>query len=175
MSLSRRVFGLLLPLGFAVAACGFTPAYGPDGPAEQLRVQVAMDAPGDRNEFDLVKQLELRLGQASAPVYQLAYDIDTVQEGVGVTPEQEIVRINIFGKVSFTLTDAATGAILTSGSTDTFTGYSVGAVDATTIPPSTNATIATLSAERDANRRLMVALADQIVTRLIATSSVWLR
>jgi len=175
MSLSRRAFGLLFPLAFAVSACGFTPAYGPDGPAEQLRVQVAMDAPENRREFDLVQQLELRLGHSTAPVYKLSYKIDTVQEGVGVTPGQEIVRINIFGKVQFSLADAVTGDVLISGSTDTFTGYSVGAVDATTIPPSTNATIATLSAERDANRRLMVALADQIFTRLIATSSVWLR
>lgn len=172
---SRRAFALLLALGFVLAACGYTPAYGPAGPAQQLRVQLAMDAPDDRNEFDLVQQLELRLGHASAPVYQLSYDIDTVQKGVGVTPGQEIVRINIFGKVQFSLADGATGEVLTSGSTDTFTGYSVAAVDATATPPSTNATIATLSAERDANRRLMVALADQIVTRLIATSSVWLR
>ena len=170
---SRRGFGLLIAGAVALAACGYTPAYGPEGPARQLQVAVAMDAPGTRNEFDLVQQLELRLGHASTPVYQLSYKIDTVQEGVGVTPGQEIVRINIFGKVSFSLADAATGEVLTSGSTDTFTGYTVGAVDATTIPPNTNATVATLAAERDANRRLMVALADQIVTRLIATSAVW--
>jgi len=174
MWLSRRRFGLMLPASL-LAACGFTPAYGPSGPAKQLRVQVAMDVPRNRNDFDLVKQLELRLGRATAPVYRLAYRVDTVQEGVGVTPGQEIVRINVFGKVKFTLTDATTGEVLVSGSTDTFTGYSVGAVDAAAIPPSTNATIATLAAERDANARLMVALADQIVTRLIATSPTWLK
>ncbi len=175
MSLSKRAFGFLLPLMLAQSACGFTPAFGPDGPARQLQVQVAMDAPDSRNEFDLVKQLELRLGHSTVPAYNLSYKIDTVQEGVGLTPGQEIVRINIFGKVSYNLIDTATGAVLTSDSTDTFTGYSVGAADATTIPPSTNATIATLAAERDANARLMVVLADQIVTRLIATSADWLR
>lgn len=173
MSLSkpdRRYFltGLLV-----LAGCGYTPAFAPSGDAGELLVQVEMDAPDDGNEFELVQQLEQRLGRAETPLYRLSYKIDTVQEGVGVTPGQEIVRYNIFGKVSFTLTDIGTGTILTSGSTDTFTSYSVGSVDVTAVPPSTNATISTLAAERDATTRLMVALADQIVTRLIATASDW--
>ena len=175
MSLSKIALGLVLALFSALAGCGYTPAFAPTGPAGELRVQVAMDTPNNRNEFDLVRQLEQRLGHATAPQFRLSYKIETSKDGVGVTPGQEIVRFNIFGKVRFTLTDINTGAILTSGSTDTFTGYSVGSVDVTATPPGTNATIATLSAERDAEARLMVALADQIVTRLIATSGTWAR
>ncbi len=156
-----------------LSACGYTPAYAPDGPARGLRVQVAVDPPTDRNSFDLVAQLEQRLGRPETPRYRLSYKIDTVREGVGVTPGQEIVRYNVFGKVRYVLRDIATGREVTSGSTDTFTGYSVGSVDVTATPPNTNATVATLSAERDAYARLMVALADQIVTRLIATSPSW--
>lgn len=175
MSLSKFAFGFVLILFTALAGCGYTPAFAPDGPANKLRIQVAMDAPNDRNEFDLVGQLEQRLGHSTAPRFRLSYNIDTSKDGVGVTPGQEIVRFNIFGKVRFTLTDIATGAVLTSGSTDTFTGYSVGSVNVAATPPGTNATIATLSAERDAEARLMVALADQIVTQLIATSGTWAR
>jgi len=173
MSLSRLRLSLVLVAFAALAGCGYSPAFAPAGAAQTLRISVAMDAPDTKNEFDLVNQLDLRLGRATTPRYQLSYKIDTARSGVGVTPEQEIVRFNIFGKVSYTLTDIASGQVLTTGSTDTFTGYSVGAVDATALPPSTNATISTLAAERDANSRLMVALADQIVTRLIATSGQW--
>ncbi|MEE9387121.1 MAG: hypothetical protein V3U96_00800 [Paracoccaceae bacterium] len=176
MSYSRRVIGLLLGSFIGLTACGFTPVYGPQGPGAQLRVQVSMDAPANRNEFDLVAQLELRLGHSDTPVYRLSYQIDTEQKGVGVTPEQEIVRFNVFGKVRYTLHDAVTGAALVTGSADTFTGYSAGAVDVTASPPTgTNATIATVAAQRNANARLMVALADQVVTQLIATSPDWQR
>lgn len=175
MSLSRITLGFVLILFTALAGCGYTPAFAPNGAANELRILVAMDAPSNRNEFDLVGQLEQRLGRAATPRFRLSYKIDTSKDGVGVTPEQEIVRFNIFGKVRFSLTDIATGAVLTSGSTDTFTGYSVGSVDVTATPPGTNATIATLAAERDAEARLMVALADQIVTQLIATSGTWAR
>ncbi|MEE9427030.1 MAG: LPS assembly lipoprotein LptE [Paracoccaceae bacterium] len=175
MSFSRRNFGLaLVALSFA-AACGYTPVYGPGGSAAQLQAQVAMDAPDNRNEFDLVRQLEQRLGHTLNPTYRLSYQIGTTQNGVGVTPEQEIIRFNVVGEVTYTLTKIASGVVLTNGSVDTFTGFSAGAVDVTASPPSTNATIATLSAQRDANARLMVALADQIVTQLLASSSDWLQ
>ncbi len=159
----------------AVAACGFSPVYGPLGQAARLQMQVAMDVPDNRHEFDLVRQLELRLGHATAPVYHLSYRVETTQEGVGVTPEQEIIRFNVLGKVQYTLTETATGTVLATGRADSFTGYSAGAVDVTALPPSTNATIATLTAERDANARLMVALADQIVSQLLASSAEWVQ
>ena len=175
MWLSRPNRRLLLVALAALVGCGYTPAFAPGGEALDLRISVTIDAPNDRNDFDLVKQLELRLGRPDSPRLRLSYRIETVKDGVGVTPGQEIVRFNIFGKVSFSLTDISTGEVLSSGSTDTFTSFSVGSVDVGAIPPSTNATIATLAAERDANARLMVALADQIVTRLIATAPVWAR
>ena len=68
MWLSKRSLGLLIAGAWALAACGYTPAYGPGGPAQQLRVQVAMDAPETRNDIDLVQQLELRLGQLEKKV-----------------------------------------------------------------------------------------------------------
>ncbi len=155
-----------------VAACGYVPAYAPDGPAGGLRARVAPDAPGNRNAFELVRQIEKRLGRATRPRYRLSYRIETVQEGVGVTPGQELIRYNVYGKADYSLRDIASGAELTSGSVDAFTGYSVGSVDTSATPPSTNATIATDAAERDAYRRLMITLGDRIVTRLIAASAV---
>jgi LPS-assembly lipoprotein len=157
----------------ALAGCGFTPALAPGGPAAGLGAGVEVDPPENRNEFDLVRRIEQRLGRSGAPRYRLSYQLDTRKEGVGVTPQQELIRYNLIGRLSYALHDLETGEVLTSGRVESFTGYSVGAVDTSATPPSTNATIATLAAERDAYARLMVALADLAVARLIATSADW--
>ncbi len=157
----------------ALAGCGFTPALAPGGPAAGLDAGVEVDPPENRNEFDLVRQLERRLGRSSGPRYRLSYQLDTRKDGVGVTPRQELIRYNLIGQLRYALHDLRSGEIVTSGRVESFTGYSVGAVDTFAVPPSTNATIATLAAERDAYARLMVILADLVVSRLIATSADW--
>ena len=157
----------------ALAGCGFAPALAPGGPAAGLGAGLEVDPPDNRNEFDLVRRLEQRLGRSEAPRYRLSYQLDTRKEGVGVTPQQELVRYNVIGKLRYALHDLRTGEVVTSGSVEAFTGYSVGAVDTAATPPSTNATIATLAAERDAYARLMVILADLVVARLMATSADW--
>lgn len=169
---SRRAF---LVSAFFVAGCGFTPAYGPGGPALALRGSVVVDAPGNRDSFDLTGQLERKFGPAQTPRYSLSYRLNIREDGVGVTSEQELIRFNVVGTATFSLHDISSGALLTSGSVDNFTGYAVGAIDTSATPPRTSSTIATLAARRDARSRLMVALADQIVTRLVATSGNWLQ
>lgn len=173
MWLSRRSVGFSLVALFGVSACGYSPAFAPSGAARTLLDQVQFEAPINRNEFDLVGQLEQRLGHSDAPVYRLSYTLGTSQDGTGLTPAQEHIRFNVVGNVKYVLKDIASGVTLTSGAVDNFTGYSVDTVDATASPPATNATISTLSAKRDANRRLMIILADQIVTRLVASAPRW--
>lgn len=160
MSYSRRLFLIAATAG--LAACGFTPVYGPGGEGHALRGTVFVEAPEDRNAFILVARLEDRLGQPQSAPYLLDYKIAITSKGVGVTPEQEITRYNLFGKVTYTLTDRATGDTLYSGVEENFTGYSA-----------TSLIVGTQSVTRDANERLMVVLADQIVTRLIATLPEW--
>ena len=63
----------------------------------------------------------------------------------------------IVGDVDFALRNISTGQVVTSGNVENFTGYSA-----------TGSTVATLAAERDAQKRLMVMLAEQLVTRLYA-------
>lgn len=159
----------------ALVGCGFTPAYGPNSAASALRGSVIVDAPTNRDTFDLVTQLERRFGQPVAPRYALSYNLSIREDGVGVTPEQEITRFNVLGQVTFSLRDTSSGAVLSSGSVDTFTGYTAGAIDVTASPPRTSSTISTLAAKRDAHARLMLTLADQIVARLIATSAGWVK
>ena len=173
MSSFRQQRRIVLSGLIGLAGCGFAPAYGPRGSAHALNGSIAVAPPSNRDAFNFVRQLELRLGQAEQPRYTLKHSISVQRDGVGLTSAQETTRYNIVGTAAFTLTDTATGKVLTSDRVTAFTGYSVGTVDTSVSPPSTSSTISTRAAERDAHDRLMVALADQVVTRLIATSSDW--
>lgn len=155
--MSRR-FVLLAPL--ALAACGFTPALAPNGPATALLETVYVQDPTDKNGFDLVERLEERLGRPENPKYDLAYTIITETVGVGITTDNKITRYNLKGVIDYTMTDRASGARVTGGRVQNFTAYAA-----------TGSTVAVLAAEEDAALRLMRILADQIVARLIAASA----
>jgi LPS-assembly lipoprotein len=157
----RRAF-LIASLA-ALTACGFTPVYGPGGAGDGLRNAILVGEPDNRNEFTFVGRMEERLGRAQAAPYTLNYTIKTRTEGVGITPAQETTRYNLFGVVTYDVTDRATGAKIASGEVDNFTGYSA-----------TSLVVGTQSVTRDANERLMAILADQVFARLIATSKSWL-
>ncbi len=159
LSFNRRTL-LWLPL--ALAACGFTPAYGPNGPAAGLQGSVSVASPDDKNSFDLVERLEERLGRPKAVSYDMTYTIKTEAVGVGITPDNAITRYNLKGSIDWALIARASGARVTGGEVHSFTSYSA-----------TGSTVAGLSAEEDAARRLMRLLADQIVERMLATSGIW--
>ncbi len=154
MSWSDRRTFLLLPL---LAACGFTPAYGPAGGGGVLQGRIATAEPRDKASFDLVARLEERLGTPQAPLYRLDYTIRTRPMGVGITPEGAVTRYTLTGVADWRLVEAATGVERLSGRAESFTSYST-----------TGSTVAALAAEEDAQVRLMRILADQIVTRLTA-------
>ncbi len=162
MSFSRRLFLLCAPA--ALAACGFAPAYGPNGASESLRGSIVVQAPVDRTEFLFVSHLEERLGQPQAAPYELTYVITIESEGLGVTPEQSTTRYNVLGRVDFTVKDIAGDRIAYQGNVESFTGYSA-----------TGSIIGVPTAEADARERLMVVLADRIVTELVATAPDWKR
>lgn len=158
----RRSLLLSFAAVAALSACGFTPVYAPGGSAEGLRGAVTVAAPSDANSYELVKRLEERLGRNLSAPYELSYKITTRSEDVGVTPRQEITRTQILGAVEFTVTSVASGDVVERGSLSNFTSYST-----------EGSTVSTASVERDANRRLMVMLADMMVTRFTATFSGW--
>jgi LPS-assembly lipoprotein len=145
---------------FALAACGFAPAYAPGKPAAALLGTVRAADPADRNGFDLVERIEERLGRPDAPVYDLTYAIATETVGVGITTDNQITRFNLKGAVDYRLTRTSDGEVMASGRVQSFTAFAA-----------TGSTVAGLAAEEDAGTRLMRLLADQIVTRLIADLS----
>ncbi|MFD1796636.1 hypothetical protein FQV27_13125 [Paracoccus aurantiacus] len=140
------------------AACNMTPAYGPGGTGTALHGRVQLREPADVDSFALNRRLSERLGPEAAASYALDYRLTTASVAQGITPDDVTTRYSLNGTADFALTDIATGAVLTQGRVSNFTSYSA-----------VGTTIATLAAERDAHERLMVMLADQIMTRLLAT------
>ncbi len=159
----RRTFLTLLTAG-ALGACGFTPVYGPGGTGEGLRGAITIAAPDDRDGFELVKQLESRLGRNLSAPYRLTYRITTRTQGMGVTPSQEITRTQVLGAIEYQVVHEASGDVVHEGSVSNFTSYS-----------SEGSTVSTASVERAAYRRLMISLADLITTRLMGGYSSWAR
>ena len=160
-SSDRRTFLTLLAVA-PLAGCGFAPVYAPGGTGQALRGQVLVAAPDTRLGFELVARLEERLGLPQAETYRLDYVIETSESDLAITGTNDITRINIQGNVRFSLVDIATGAERLTGTVSTFTAYST-----------TSTAVATAAARRDAEDRLMHVLADQVMSRLLASSSRW--
>lgn len=154
----RRTF-LALPALLLAAACGFEPVYGPGGTGAALYGKIAVAEPQDQETYILVRELEQRLGQPVQAAYDLTLALRTNSEGQAVTASGDITRYSITAEVVYALTDRTTQAELSSGTIRNFTGYSA-----------TGSTVETLAAERDAQERLMIILADQIAAQIYATA-----
>lgn len=166
MWLSDRRGVLLALAALPVAACGFSPAYGPGGvAAAMLGGRIRADDPGDGDAFRFVARLEERLGRPSAPAYRLAYALTVRDDRQVRTPALTESRGQVLGTVRYALhpvDDTAGETTLARGEVQDFAGYSL-----------TSTPLANRTAEEDARRRLMVMLADGVVTRLLATAPSW--
>ena len=155
MSLPSRRMMLIAPL--ALFACGFQPVYGPGGNGQLLQNRVLVDPPGSPDSYLLVRELEERLGRTDDAAYSLSMILNISEARVAIDREGDTGRFNRIGIVDYSLRDLGTGQIVTSGKVENFVGYSA-----------TGTTVETLAGELDAEKRLMVIIADQIVTRLYA-------
>jgi LPS-assembly lipoprotein len=152
---SRRT---LLALPMALAACGFSPVYGPEGAGTKLRGQVLVQEPSTQAGYLLTRHLESRLGRSgTAARFALDLDIATEEGGLAINAAGDTTRFNLAGRVAYALRDTTSGIVVTSGTVENFTAYSA-----------IGSTVATLAAESDAVERLMGILGDQITARLYA-------
>jgi LPS-assembly lipoprotein len=151
--LNRR-FVLLAPL--ALVACGFEPAFAPGGTGAALRNRVLVDTPTDQNTYLLTREIEERLGRTNDAGYALSVSVGTEDRTLAINRQGDIGRLHLFGRLTYSLRDLATGQIVSSDTLENFVGYST-----------TGTTVVTLAGERDARERLMNIFADQLVTRLI--------
>lgn len=160
MSLSDRRSVLKLLAAIPLAACGFTPAYGPNGSAKNLRGRIAFQEPKNHNSFELVKQLTVQFGRPEAATHRLTYTVKTSTQSGGYTADNAITRYVLNGNVVWSLEDIAKDQRVAGGTVSSFTSWSAAGTS-----------ISGQTAQDDAARRLMVILADQIATQILAAST----
>lgn len=141
----------------ALAGCGFAPVYGPQGAGTALRGQFLADEPHDRFGYAFVARFEDRLGRAGNARWALGYKIETRQTAVGIDSQNAITRYNITGTLTWEVRPLDGDEVVLSDATGSFTGYSA-----------TGTAVSAFAARRDAEDRLMVILADQLVAQLYA-------
>ena len=163
MSLSdRRAFLLFLSAG-VLSGCGFQPVYTSGGAATAIRGQVRTKTIQGRDGFELVGRLDARLDPPGANArYLMSVDLTVTEEDLILDVTNGITRYTLVGIAKVSVTDTSTSAVVFQDKLRDTVGYS-----------GTSETVQTEAAERDAHRRLMVALADQIVLRLTSTASSW--
>ena len=151
---SRRVFFLA---ALALAGCGFEPVNGVSSKSQMLRNTVLVQAPTNRVEFELVRNLEVQLGQPTSKLYDLRYKLNVDEDIIIVSAAQEINRFSLVGVLEYSLVDND-AMVLLSRTAKSFTGYSA-----------TGTTVATQRSKRDAYDRLMVILAKQVSNFLLTS------
>jgi LPS-assembly lipoprotein len=147
---SRRGF---LSAALVLAGCGLTPVMDPS--SQRLYNQILIQAPVNRAEYELVRNLEAQLGAAKSARFALHYELKVTEDNIVVSAAQEISRSSLVGELEYSLLDAV-GAFLTRQTAKSFTGYSA-----------TGTTVATQRAQRDAYDRLMAILARQVASELL--------
>ena len=139
----------------ALAGCDLVPVNGANTKFQLLRNTVLVQAPTNRVEFELVRNLEVQLGQATSKLYDLQYKLSVDEEIIVVSAAQEINRFSLVGLLEYSLVDSG-GVVLLTETAKSFTGYSA-----------TGTTVATQRSKRDAYDRLMVILAKQVSNSLL--------
>ena len=147
---SRRGF---LSAALVLAGCGLTPVMDPS--SQRLYNQILIQAPVNRAEYELVRNLEAQLGAAKSARFALHYELKVTEDNIVVSAAQEISRYSLVGELEYSLLNKD-GAFLTRQTAKSFTGYSA-----------TGTTVATQRAQRDAYDRLMAILAGQVASALL--------
>ena len=154
---------LFLALGGCISACGFKPVYKEGSTASNLQGQIEISLIKGRNGFELREELESKLGRTvSLAPYVLTLKLTISEMGLAVTEDEGTTRTSLNGIAAFTLTRRETGKVIFRDSVSNLTAYGT-----------TSATYPSTVARRDANMRLMKALAAQIANRIAITSDGW--
>lgn len=158
---NRRKFLSLIGVPLALSACGFVPVYGDGSAAEQMHGRVALGEFSGLSGFQMREQLETRLGIASAATHVLNVTLDIDREGLAITSDGSITRYNLSGMASYTI--RRSGSTVSQNTVKAFTAYNA-----------TASAYATRVAAKDAHRRLVVTLADKIITAMAISAEDWL-
>ena len=166
VSRRRALRGALALLALVPAACGFQPLYGEGAPASRMAGRIDVGLIDGKAGFDLRERLTNRLGTPVDPAYRLTVALTLKSTGTALTQENVTTRFDVIGVAEYTLTPVAGGRAVASGVVRSVTGFNA--------PDSVTSTaFAARAAEIDAEHRLAVTLADQIVQRLALSADRW--
>jgi len=144
-----------------VSACGFHPLYGGGEGVGAVRTELAairIRPIADRTGQLLYDELRDRLnpgGEPAAPRYVLAVELQEASESLALRSDETATRTNLTLRASFTLSDAATAAVVTRGKSRSTISYDI-----------LRSEFASIASASDARARGVGDLADDIRTRL---------
>lgn len=148
---SRRA---LLASALALGACGYEPVLDP-GDLPGIGVPISLEAPNGELEFFYRERLAERAGNAEGAALTLTYSIETSVIREAISADRVTERFLINGVARWTLST-------------TFEEVASGDVTGSASYSNTGTTISAAAAKRDAERRLMVILADRTISQVIA-------
>ena len=155
MWLSNRRRFLALSGAF-LAGCGLQPANQMQS-VDQILSSITLETPRDRRSFYFRNALEDRLGPSDpAPRYGLSYQLSSAESRSAIAPDGRSLRQQVEGTVTFMLRDLTNHVVVYTQNRRAFVGYSTNGSSA-----------ATQAAARDAERRLMQQLADEVIRDLM--------
>jgi LPS-assembly lipoprotein len=142
--------------GAFLAGCALQPASQMQS-IDQILSSITLETPRDRKSFYFRNALEDQLGSSDpAPKYGLSYQLNTAAMRSAITKDGRSLRQQVEGTVTFMLRDLSNNAVVYTQNRRAFVGYSTNGSPA-----------ATQAATRDAERRLMQQLADEVIRDLM--------
>ena len=148
---NRRKF---IFFSLVAGGCTFSPVYKSDLGPEFLKGKIVLPIPKNREDYMLYSKLEENFGHLENPVFKLSVSYGVTEKGLGSLGS--INRYNLIGNANFRLVEISTNTLIISDKLKTFTSYSA-----------SSQTLATETAARAAQDRLMASIADQISTSII--------
>jgi len=162
LSSDRRTL-LLMLTALPLAGCGFQPVYQQGGAGRSIHGQIRVNLIENYDGFLLLERLESRLGAPAANArFEMTVEMSVTQQEIILDVVKGITRYQLNGIATLSIKDADSGTMVFSDKLRQTTGYS-----------GTSETAQTQAARLDANERLVVALADQIILRLTSTADSW--
>lgn len=156
-NVTRRTFVLGAASILALGACGLKPSLAPSSAAADLYGRLTVKEPDSRDQYVFVRQIEDRVGANPGADLELEYTFDIGRTSQGITSDQSTSRYLLSGQTTYVLRSKSSGAAVAQGAVTAISSYSA-----------TGSTVATRAARNDAYERLMVQMADLVLSRLTA-------
>lgn len=165
---NRHIGSWMIPgaLSLMISACGFQPLYSQNGSSPAVQIELAAilvdvqspDSRGDRLEqlvYSSLLDALTPLGVSADPAWRLEITFEQTSKGVGFEEDDSATRFNLQIFSQWRLVDIASGQVVFSSSSRSIAAYNV-----------VTSQFATLTAEKDAEERAAVDLANDIRLQL---------